>query len=128
MDKTVYESTYIITPDLPEEDFRKIQDKFNTLLRDQGAVVTHQEVWGMRKLAYEIKRKTSGFYIYTEFELTEGAQPGIIAKLEQEYIYDEKVLRFLTIKMDKYSYDFNQRRKLKVTGKLPYIPKPEEVA
>ena len=63
----MYESTYIITPELTNDDFVNIVEKFNRVLTDNKAEIINQERWGFRKLAYEINRKQSGYYVYTVF-------------------------------------------------------------
>lgn len=110
-----YESTYIVTPDLAPSDYSAIVEKFNKLLADNGAKIIHQEIWGLKKLAYEINRKQSGYYVYTEFQ---SANQNIVAKLEQEYIYDERLIRYLTIKLEKHSLEYAQKRKAKLAGEL----------
>lgn len=112
--KPTYETFMIVTPDLQPADYEQIVAKFNKLLTDNAATITHQEVWGLKKLAYEVKRKNSGYYVYTEFE-TENAN--LNGKLDQEYGYDERVLRHLIVKMDKDAYAYNQKRKTKLSTK-----------
>ena len=63
----------------------------------------------MRKLAYPIQKKSSGFYHLIEFE----SDPAFVAKLETEYRRDERVIRFLTTKMDKHHQAFAERRRNK---------------
>ncbi len=111
LDKRVYETIYIVTPDLQPSDYTQIVEKFNKILTDGGATVSHQEIWGLRKLAYEIKRKQSGYYVFTEFRAD---NENLIGKLETEYIYDERILRFLTTRNDKYAIEYNERRKVKI--------------
>jgi small subunit ribosomal protein S6 len=106
----VYETTILIKPDLEQVDYEQVIQKFNQLLKDNGATLTHQEVWGNQKLAYEIVGKNSAYYVLTEFQ---NGNDELIGKLEQEYIYDERVIRFLTVRLDKYAILFNDKRKLK---------------
>lgn len=108
----VYETTYIVTPDLQQADYETIIKKFNQLLADNGAKITHQELWGIQKLAYEIEAKTSGYYVFTEFQ---SDNIDINAKLEQEYIYDERLMRFLTVRLDKFAREWNEKRKAKLS-------------
>jgi len=115
MEKRIYETTYIVTPDLSQADYTAIVKKFNKILADNGGKVMNQEVWGLRKMAYPIKKKQSGYYVYTEFE-TNLEVDTIISKLETEYTYDERVIRYLTVKLDKYAAEWNVKRKSKVAG------------
>ncbi|MDW8157421.1 MAG: 30S ribosomal protein S6 [Bacteroidia bacterium] len=108
-----YETTYIITPELSQEECNAVIDKFKNLLLDSGGEIINQEIWGFRKLAYPINKKQSGFYVYTEFR----AEPNFIARLEREYEYDDRIIRYLTVALDKYAVAYNQKRKEK--GKIP---------
>jgi len=107
--KRPYDTTYIVLPDLSADDYAAILQKFNKLLADNGAEIVNQEVWGLRKLAYPIKKKQHGYYVYTEI-----LAPGtFIEKLEREYIYDERIIRSLTVALDKHAVAFNLRRRNK---------------
>lgn len=110
-----YETTYIVTPDLSSEEYTAIVEKFNGLMKNNGCEMVNQEVWGFKKLAYPINRKNSGYYVYTEF-----SAPGeFLEKLEREYLYDERVMRHLTVKLDKHAVAFNKRRLEKQRGYEP---------
>lgn len=67
----------------------------------------HEENWGMKKLAYPIQKKSTGFYQLFEFK----ADPAFIAKLETEFRRDEKVIRFMTVKLDKFAVEYSNKRK-----------------
>ncbi|MCB0856400.1 MAG: 30S ribosomal protein S6 [Bacteroidetes bacterium] len=105
--KNEYETTFILIPDLPEGDHRKAVDKYVQLIKDNDGEVHNIEHWGMRKLAYPIEKKTSGYYAYFEFK----APADFIAKLEQTYRYDVQVIRYLTVKLDKHHLAFNVKRR-----------------
>ena len=82
-------------------------DKFKAVLTDNGGVITNEENWGMRKLAYPIQKKNTGFYYLIEFQA-----PGeLIAKLEVEYKRDERVMRFLTTALDKHAVAYNEKKR-----------------
>ena len=106
-----YETTFIVTPDLAPEDYNSIIEKFNKIISDAGAEIVNQEIWGYKKLAYPIVRKNSGYFVFTEFN-----GPGtLIERLEREFTYDEKIIRFLTVKLEKdaVAYNIKRRDKLK---------------
>ena len=65
-----YETVFIITPVLSDEQTKEVVKKFKGLLKDKGAKITHEENWGMRKLAYPIQKKSTGFYYLVEFDGT----------------------------------------------------------
>lgn len=102
-----YETVFILTPVLSEAQMKDTVGKFKSVLVDNGAEVINDENWGLRKLAYPIQHKTTGFYQLFEFR----AEPQLIAKLETEYRRDETVMRFLTTSLDKHAVTYNERRK-----------------
>lgn len=104
-----YETVFILTPVLSEDQTKEAVKKFKDLIISGHGKVHHEESWGMRKLAYPIQKKSSGFYHLIEFE----SDPAFIAKLETEYRRDERVIRFLTVRMDKDHVAFAERRRNK---------------
>ena len=86
--------------------------KFKNLIKDNGGEIVHEEEWGLRKLAYPIQKKTTGFYALLEFK----ADPAFINKFETEYRRDERIIRFLTVKLDKYAIEYNQKKREKNTN------------
>ncbi len=105
--KFEYETTFILTPDLPEVELRTAVDKFVNLIKEHNGEVRNIEHWGLRKLAYSIERKTNGNYVFVEFS----AFPDFVKVLDLAYRYDEKILRYLTVKMDKHHLAFNVKRR-----------------
>ena len=101
-----YETVFILTPVLSEDQAKEAVTKFKDLLKEGNGKVRHEENWGMRKLAYPIQKKSSGFYHLIEFE----SDPSLIAKLETEFRRDERVIRFLTVVMDKHHIAFAESR------------------
>lgn len=114
-----YETIFIITPLLTEEQMKEVAGKFRDYLTNNQAEIVHEENWGLRKLAYPIKKKSTGFYHLIEFT----ADPTLIERLEIEYKRDERIMRFLTIAQDKYAMEFSERRK---KGEFKRERKPAE--
>jgi small subunit ribosomal protein S6 len=107
--QTRYETVFILTPVLSDDQVKEAVSKFESYLKANGATMKHQENWGLRKLAYPIQKKTTGFYNLMEFEA-----PGeLIQKFEVEFKRDERVLRFLTVKMEKHHVTFAESRRNK---------------
>ncbi len=102
-----YETVFILTPVLSEPQMKEAVEKFKTILTDNGATIVNEEAWGMRKLAYPIQKKTTGFYTLIEFD----AEPAALLKLETAYRRDEKVLRFLSFKLDKFAHEYAVKRR-----------------
>ena len=94
-----YETVVSLTPVLADEQMKETVAKFKKLLTDNGAEIVNEEAWGLQKMAYSIQKKSTGFYCLLEFK----AQPTIIKALEAGYRRDEKVIRYITVKLDKYS-------------------------
>lgn len=108
-----YESTIIATPLLTEEQAKEVVEKYQGFLKETGAEVISHENWGLRKLAYPIQKKSTGFYHLFEFD----APPELIDKLETEYRRDERVLRYLTVKLDKHALNYAERRRKGEVGR-----------
>ena len=95
-----YETVFITTPVLSEQQIKEAVEKFKNTITDNGGTIEHEEAWGLRKLAYPIQKKTTGFYHLLQFE----AEGALVDKLETAYRRDERVIRFLTFRLDKYAY------------------------
>ncbi|SCD21549.1 30S ribosomal protein S6 [Proteiniphilum saccharofermentans] len=108
-----YETVFILTPVLSDAQMKEAVEKFKTLLTDQGAEIVNEEDWGLRKLAYPIDKKTTGFYTFLEFN----ADPSVIDKLEVNFRRDERVIRFLTVKQDKFALEYAEKRRNNRGGK-----------
>lgn len=109
-----YESTIIITPVLSDEDVKNKLKSIRDFLEKNGAKNVSDEHWGLKKMAYVIEKKSSGVYHLFDFEAT----GEVIEKLEILYKRDESILRFLTIKLDKYGVEYADKRKKGQVGKL----------
>ena len=102
-----YETVFILTPVLSEDQAKEAVEKFKKSLKGYGAKLNFDEAWGLKKLAYPIQKKTTGFYFLFEFE----AAGNVIGKLEVEFKRDERVMRFLTMKMDKDHLAYAEKRR-----------------
>ena len=102
-----YETVFILTPVLSDEQMKDTVQRFKQALIDLGAEVINAESWGLRKLAYPIQHKSTGFYNLLEFS----ADPSLIKSFETELRRDEAVLRFLTVALDKHAVIYNERRR-----------------
>jgi len=117
-----YETVFILTPVLSDAQMKEAVDKFKNLLKEQGAEIVNEENWGLRKLAYPIDKKTTGFYTFLEFN----AEPAVIDKLEINFRRDERIIRFLTVKQDKFALEYAEKRRNK--GEKKHETKAEEPA
>ena len=90
-----YETTYILRPNLGEDQFSEVIERTNTIITNDGGAIINLERWGNRKLAYEINKENLGQYIYLDY-----AAPGsTIQEIERIFRIDDRVLRFLTVKL-----------------------------
>jgi small subunit ribosomal protein S6 len=102
-----YETVFILNPVLSDDQMKDTVEKFVKVLKKGKADVINVEQWGLRKLAYPIQHKSTGFYNLVEFS----AAPELVNTLETEYRRDESVMRFLTTVLDKHAVVYNERRR-----------------
>ena len=102
-----YETVFILTPVLSDVQMKETVEKFKGLLAAQGAEIVNEENWGLKKLAYPIEKKSTGFYTLLEFK----AEPTVVDKLEIGFRRDERVIRFLTVKLDKFAAAYAEKRR-----------------
>ncbi len=102
-----YETVFILTPVLSDQQMKEAVEKFEKVMTDNGATIVNEEIWGLRKLAYPIQKKSTGFYTLVEFD----ADPTIVKKLETSFRRDERVLRFLVFRLDKYAAEYAAKRR-----------------
>ena len=102
-----YETVFILTPVLSDAQMKEAVDKFKDILTNMGAEIINEENWCLKKLAYPIEKKSTGFYELVEFK----AEPTVIANFELQLRRDERILRYLTVKMEKYAIEYAEKRR-----------------
>jgi small subunit ribosomal protein S6 len=110
-----YETVIVLTPLLSEEVAKEAIAKFNKIITDGGAEIIQADNWGLRKLAYPIAKKASGFFHLTEYK----GSGELISKLELELKRDERVMRFLTVKLDRHAVAYNEKKRSGAFNKKP---------
>ena len=108
-----YETVFILTPVLSDDQMKEAVAKFTKILTDNGAEILNEETWGLKKMAYAIQKKSTGFYCLVEFK----AEPTVIDTLETAFRRDEKVIRYMTVKLDKYAAAYAEKRRAKMGKK-----------
>lgn len=108
-----YETVFILNPVLSDEQIAETVKKFEDFLINNGAKMVSKENWGLKKLAYAIQHKKSGFYHLFEFR----ASGEVIAPYEQEFKREERVMRFLTVKLDKHAIEWAEKRRTRLKAK-----------
>ena len=109
-----YETVFILTPVLSDDQMKETAAKFKKVLTDNGAEILNEEAWGLKKMAYAIQKKSTGFYYLVEFK----AEPSVIKTLETAFRRDEKVIRFQTVKLDDYKDPEFLKKFLNEQGKI----------
>ncbi len=104
-----YETVFIMTPVLSEEQMKETVEKYQKFLVGKGAEIVHEESWGLRRLAYPIQKKSTGFYHLIEFK----ADPSMIREWEVTFKRDERILRFLTVVFDKHMLAYSEKKRNK---------------
>ncbi|HAT62343.1 MAG TPA: 30S ribosomal protein S6, partial [Prevotella sp.] len=102
-----------LTPVLSDEQMKEAVAKFKSILTDNGAEILNEETWGLKKMAYAIQKKSTGFYCLLEFK----GEPTLVKTLETSYRRDEKVIRYMTVKLDKYAAQYAEKRRNKLGNK-----------
>ena len=108
-----YETVFIMNPVLSEEQVKECAKRYSDYLKENGAQIIFENNWGMRKLAYPIQKKGNGFYYLLEYK----AAGELISRLEVEFTRDEKIMRFLTVALDKHAVGYNERKRKKEAEK-----------
>lgn len=110
MAESRFETIFIMTPVLSQQQMEETVERYMAFLKDHKAKIVHKENWGLKKLAYPIQHKSTGFYQLVEFE----AEGTLVKPLEIEFSRDEAIMRFLTVKLDKDGVQYNERRREKL--------------
>jgi len=109
-----YETVFIATPVLSDDQVKETVKKFRDLLLDKGSEVVYENNWGLKKLAYPIQKKSTGFYYLIEFK----AEPSVVADLELAFKRDERILRYLTVSLDKHAIAYSIKKRNEKAKKL----------
>ena len=108
-----YETVFILNPALSEEQVQKAVDKYEKYLKSNGSKIIAKEIWGLKKLAYTIQNKNSGFYNLIEYT----APSDLVSSLEVEFSRDETIMRYLTVTLDKDALAWAEKRRNRNTKK-----------
>ncbi len=91
-----YEALYIVRPDVKDDDVQTIAKEVETLVTQNGGAIVRSEIWGKRKLAYEVQKCSEGYYILLRFE----SAPPFVARLENHFRLTDSIIRYLTVLFD----------------------------
>jgi small subunit ribosomal protein S6 len=115
-----YEVTFIVDPVLSGDEIKATEQVYETMLKDAGYSITHVDEMGLKQLTYPINKRSSGIYYCIEFS---GETGEIINKLELSLRRDERIMRFLTIGLDKYGVKYNEDKR---NGKIGKVERKEK--
>jgi small subunit ribosomal protein S6 len=102
-----YELMVIFTPVLSEEEYKAAQKKYTSFVAENGGEVVHDNPWGLKSLAYPIRKKTTGLYWVMEY-----TAPSIFnEKLKIQLLRDESVIRHMFTALDKYAVEYNTKKR-----------------
>lgn len=90
-----YETIYILRPTLGEEEINELVEKANTILTSGNGEIIALDKWGLRKLAYLIKKESNGYYVYCDH----GTEPENVTEMERKFRIDDAVMKYMTIKI-----------------------------
>ena len=108
-----YETVFIMNPVLSDSQVKETVQKFTKYIKEKKGVITNEESWGLKKLKYPIQNKKTGFYYLIEFQ----SKGDIINDFEIELKRDERIIRWQTIRLDKFALEYAERRKNKINDK-----------
>jgi small subunit ribosomal protein S6 len=102
-----YELMVIFTPVLSNDEYKAAQKKFASFITETGGKMVAENAWGLKSLAYPIRKKTTGLYWVLEYN----APSDLNEKLKIQLLRDESVLRHLNTKLDKYAVEYNEKKR-----------------
>lgn len=91
-----YEAVIIIEPDVPDDEVKALTEKFGELIKSQDGEVIKIEDWGIKKLAYLVRKRDKGRYILFDFV----SGPTVISEIERQFKISENIMKYLTVKLD----------------------------
>jgi small subunit ribosomal protein S6 len=119
-----YEQVCILRPSLSEEQITRIIDNTTQLIQEDEGSVIFLNKWGMRKLAYPIKKESQGYYVLCDF----AASPVVVSEIERKFRIDDAVLKYLTVKIsDAISAEEIETARNEAEARA-IVPDPEEEA
>ncbi len=104
--RRLYESTYIINAALEDADIEQVVARVTEYIEQHGGNIIDHNKWGRRRLAYPIKKKHNGFYVYMAYEIA----PAIVPMIERMFTLEENVLRHLSVHLPQKLRDYRAAR------------------
>ena len=108
-----YEHVFIARPEVAPQQVENIVEDIKKIVSEDGGDTFYTEYWGLKKLAYPIQNKKSGFYHLFQYSV----EPNAISDLEVEFTRDERFMRYLTVRLDKHAIEWAEKRREKLKTK-----------
>ena len=89
-----YETLYVLRPNFEEEQYKNFVEKYNAIIQANGGEVIKVDLWGKRRLAYEIEKIREGYYVLVEFQ----GEAGLPAELERNFRINDEIMRYIVVK------------------------------
>lgn len=99
-----FEVTFIVDPVLSGDDLKSTVSTYTDMIKNEGCKIIAIDELGLKQLAYDIKKRSTGIYYTVEFQSENGL---VIDKLELALRRDERIMRFLTVSLDKFGIKYN---------------------
>jgi small subunit ribosomal protein S6 len=112
-----YEVTFIVDPVLSGDEIKETAQTYVNLIQDNKNEVVHVDEMGLRQLTYPIKKRTTGMYYCVEFKNDDNT---FIPKLELALRRDERIMRFLSLRLEKYGIEYNEKKRNGLIGKKDF--------
>jgi small subunit ribosomal protein S6 len=122
--RRLYESTFIINAALEDPDVEAVIRRVTDYIENPGGTFVEMNKWGRRRLAYPIKKKYNGYYVYMAFE----AASEILPLVERFFNLEENVLRHMTLELSEKLREHRKERALIAGSTIPAEPAEESVA
>ncbi len=102
-----YEALYIVRPDLADDEVQTVAKEVETLITDNGGAIVRSEIWGKRRLAYEVQKFSEGCYALVRYT----AVPTFVARLENHFRLTDAIIRYLVVHFDENMLNLEARQK-----------------
>ncbi len=122
----IYETLFIIRPDIPEEEIDGLVDPLKGVITGSGGAVDKVDKWGKRKLAYKVRKYREGFYVLLQFSTPQAAET--VKELERRLRVSDEVIKFLTVRIDEHLKRLEKIRKRREKRAIRKPAPPREAA
>lgn len=113
-----YETIFILNPDLSPEDDEKTRERMAEVVREQGGEIHVVDDWGVKRLAYEVKKHNRGHYVLMQF----AGDVGVLNELQRNYRVNDGVIKYMSLRIDQKSLQAVQPKEVETSSETPTEP------